>query len=92
MKNELLKKTIVFKNENETFSIFRRRYHNEAIVFLKNENVNIPTYTTINSTNLLNPLIYHIIFNPIQYSFIQIHTIIIPFSVCILSMSSTIMF
>ena len=36
-KNELLKKTIV------SFSIFRRRFHNETIVILKNENVNIPS-------------------------------------------------
>ena len=28
-----------------SFSIFRRRYHNETIVFLKNENVNIPKDT-----------------------------------------------
>jgi len=26
------------------FSIFRRRFHNELIVFLKNENVNIRSY------------------------------------------------
>ena len=29
-----------------SFSIFRRRFHNETIVFLKNENVNIPTNTS----------------------------------------------
>ena len=28
-----------------SFSIFRRRFHNETIVFLKNENVNIPIDT-----------------------------------------------
>ena len=28
-----------------SFLIFRRRFHNETIVFLKNENVNIPNYT-----------------------------------------------
>ena len=27
-----------------SFSIIRRRFHNETIVFLKNENVNIPRY------------------------------------------------
>ena len=36
-------KTIVWKNDL-SFSIFRRRFHNETIVFLKNENVNIPDY------------------------------------------------
>ena len=30
-----------------SFSIFRRRFHNETIVFLKNENVNIPSWLTV---------------------------------------------
>ena len=42
-KNELIKTTIVFKTI-VSFSIFRRRFHNETIVFLKNENVNIINY------------------------------------------------
>ena len=42
LKNELLKKTTIV-----SFSIFRRRFHNETIVFLKNENVNIPTCVTL---------------------------------------------
>ena len=39
-------KTIVLKNDrfkNDYFFGFSRRFHNETIVFLKNENVNIPT-------------------------------------------------
>jgi len=36
------KRTIVFKKRS--FSIFRRRFHNKTIVFLKNENVNIPRH------------------------------------------------
>ena len=35
--------TIVFKTI-VSFSIFRRRFHNETVVFQKNENVNIPAY------------------------------------------------
>jgi len=42
LKNELFKKRSFLKTI-VSFSIFRRRYHNETIVFLKNENVNIPT-------------------------------------------------
>ena len=45
-KNELLKKAIVFKTVI-SFSIFRRRFHNETIVLQKNENVNIPIYRLI---------------------------------------------
>ena len=42
-------KTTFFKKRSflktiVSFSIFRRRYHNETIVFLKNENVNIPKH------------------------------------------------
>ena len=43
LKNELFKKTIVFKNDHY-FSIFCCRFHNETIIFLKNENVNIPKH------------------------------------------------
>ena len=35
-------KTMVLKNERFVFD-FRRRFHNETIVFQKNENVNIQT-------------------------------------------------
>ena len=37
------KKKIVFKTI-VSFSIFRHRFHNETVVFQKNENVNIPAY------------------------------------------------
>ena len=34
------------------FSIFRRRFPIETIVFQRNENVNMPTYSTQNFNNL----------------------------------------
>jgi len=40
------------------FSIFRRRFHKETIVFQRNENVNIPTYSTQNFNNLNRRNIY----------------------------------
>jgi len=40
-KNKLFKKRSFLKTI-VSFSIFRRCYHNETIVFLKKENVNIP--------------------------------------------------
>ena len=46
-KNDNLKKTDfkkrLFLKTIVSFSIFRRRFHNETIVFQQNENVNIPT-------------------------------------------------
>ena len=61
-KKQTLKKTIVLKmtifkkrtlkkrsflKTIVSFSIFCRRFHIETIVFLKNENVNIPVHSTI---------------------------------------------
>ena len=48
LKTTIFKKTNILKKRSFlktiiSFSILRRRYHNETIVFLKNENVNIPT-------------------------------------------------
>ena len=47
-KNDHFKKTNFLKKRSflktiVSFSIYRRRFHNETIVFLKNENVNIPS-------------------------------------------------
>ena len=52
-------KTIILKNnsfQKRSLSIFCRRFHNETIIFLKNENVNIPSTRAGNGNNwiLLN--------------------------------------
>ena len=39
-----LKLLVIFLKTIVLFSIFRRRFHNETIVFQNNENVNIPRY------------------------------------------------
>ena len=38
-----LKLLVIFFKTIVLFSIFRRRFHNETILFQKNENINIPT-------------------------------------------------
>ena len=46
IKTNFLKKRSFLKT-TVSFSFFRRRFHNETIVFLKIENVNIPNYICI---------------------------------------------
>ena len=40
----IVNETTIFIKMIVSFSLFRRRFHNETIVFLKNENVNIPRW------------------------------------------------
>ena len=57
IKTIVLKRTIfkkrTFKKTIVSFSIFRRRFPNEIIVFQKNENVNIPITWVISQKSVI---------------------------------------
>jgi len=51
-----LKLLVIFLKTIVLFSIFRRRFHNETIVFQKNKNINIPTSVLENKQkNIYHP-------------------------------------